>query len=242
MKERLTVLVIVALAVGVLAPAAHANLYLKLQSGTVTHTIADGAPGDLLAGPGILYAGTIDTWAITVTTGLAGGGIYDVDLDLGSQDQTVGGASGSPLKIWLTNTDISVQELDGKPAILKSTFGGTLVGGTTERPSSIALTQVWDPLNGTYTDPDPAKVLNHWVSIGPFVNSGSTDIGFSGSASTVIPSVANPFSLTEIVTITNGSGGTSSFDAKSNVVPVPGAILLGFLGLGAAGLKLRRFA
>jgi hypothetical protein len=33
-----------------------------------------------------------------------------------------------------------------------------------------------------------------------------------------------------------------SDDFHTSVVPVPGAVLLGFLGLGAAGLKLRRFA
>jgi hypothetical protein len=36
-------------------------------------------------------------------------------------------------------------------------------------------------------------------------------------------------------------GGSESF-INGAVVPVPGAILLGMLGLGAAGLKLRRFA
>jgi hypothetical protein len=33
-----------------------------------------------------------------------------------------------------------------------------------------------------------------------------------------------------------------SDDFHTSLVPVPGAVLLGFLGLGAAGLKLRRFA
>ena len=39
-------------------------------------------------------------------------------------------------------------------------------------------------------------------------------------------------------------GGTNStlIWGSINIVPVPGAFLLGFLGLGAAGLKLRRFA
>ena len=37
-------------------------------------------------------------------------------------------------------------------------------------------------------------------------------------------------------------GGSSSDDFHTSVVPVPGAILLGLLGLSAAGLKLRRFA
>jgi len=40
------------------------------------------------------------------------------------------------------------------------------------------------------------------------------------------------------------SGGTvySSVSARFEVVPVPGAVLLGMLGLSAAGLKLRKFA
>ncbi len=40
----------------------------------------------------------------------------------------------------------------------------------------------------------------------------------------------------------DGTYPSYSDDFHTSVVPVPGAVLLGFLGLGAAGLKLRRFA
>ena len=55
-----------------------------------------------------------------------------------------------------------------------------------------------------------------------------------------------------VATWTNqdGSQGTSDWDYTDfvvmvesvNPVPVPGAVLLGILGLSAAGIKLRRFA
>jgi len=41
---------------------------------------------------------------------------------------------------------------------------------------------------------------------------------------------------------TTGGGTTISDDFHTSVVPVPGAVLLGLLGLAAAGVKLRRIA
>jgi hypothetical protein len=40
----------------------------------------------------------------------------------------------------------------------------------------------------------------------------------------------------------DGVGGRKDGGLTANVTPVPAAVLLGFLGLGAAGLKLRKFA
>jgi hypothetical protein len=40
----------------------------------------------------------------------------------------------------------------------------------------------------------------------------------------------------------NGTPDYLALDLSINVVPVPGAVLLGMIGLGATGLKLRRYA
>jgi len=42
--------------------------------------------------------------------------------------------------------------------------------------------------------------------------------------------------------LTTGGGNNTSDDFHASVVPVPGAVLLGLLGLAAAGVKLRRIA
>ena len=41
---------------------------------------------------------------------------------------------------------------------------------------------------------------------------------------------------------TTGEGTNSSDDFHTSVVPVPGAVILGILGLGVVGLKLRKYA
>jgi len=79
-------------------------------------------------------------------------------------------------------------------------------------------------VNGPFT-PAPLLSFGSTASVGAPVTDGSL------------------FSLTEIVTITHTAAyDSTSFDAVSTVVPVPGAVLLGMLGLSVAGIKLRKFA
>ena len=114
--------------------------------------------------------------------------------------------------------------------------------------ATLQLTQVVDLDNEMWANPsfDPLDSSAVWaVSSSSFTKVVSdllTGPSFSQTVYGVTPPLDNPFSLTEVVELTHPGAGGSSFDAESTVVPVPGAILLGFLGLGAAGLKLRRFA
>jgi len=96
-----------------------------------------------------------------------------------------------------------------------------------------------------YVDPtDGGERASAWVELN----------GLGGTASLTAP--ATGVGVLDLPNITNmglriqgnNMGGTQpaypsySDDFHASVVPVPGAILLGFLGLGAAGLKLRRYA
>ena len=125
--------------------------------------------------------------------------------------------------MWILFSDDGFT-LDPTPlsnAQLVSAIGGTTVG-------TVDLTQsvVWD--SGSES-----------VSLPHGTFSGGS---FSDTLTVSLPNLTNPFMIMEEVMIVHSGAGATSFDAESSVVPVPGAVLLGILGLSAAGIKLRKFA
>ena len=225
MKTKLIILSIVALAVGALAPTAHADMYLKMTDGTTTFTVMDNSFHDQDTTVGVITfasfaSGPIGVWDINVTTGLSKP-YYPASpakMDLNSVNANSTG-SGT-LEIWLTDQDFSLAQ----DAALISSWGGTTNG-------TVSLTQTFDPDNNLYGTGGSA-ISTPVSTQGPGA--------FSDVMTVAVP--ADPsFSLTEYVSITHSGRGTTSFNAES-VIPVPGAVLLGILGLSAAGIKLRRFA
>ena len=79
-------------------------------------------------------------------------------------------------------------------------------------------------------------------------NSGDSTLnGHIGSASMIFPQpIPWHGSLIQLSTtgtwFSQGSYATTSGSVDASIVPVPGAVLLGILGLGAVGVKLRKFA
>ena len=75
------------------------------------------------------------------------------------------------------------------------------------------------------------------IGLGPTFDGGGGSISFVQSRYTA-SSVAGPTTFpTETI-----AGYYDTANMKYEVVPVPGAVLLGILGLGVAGMKLRKFA
>jgi hypothetical protein len=240
MKERSTILMIVALAVGVLAPNVQAGMVLSvdnLATAGIDVIVVDGLPAgtptaigvstladvDALANGFISVNGALGVWSYNVTTGLskpAIGGVTQPTMDLNTVDVTSSGPA--TLKIMLTDMGFATDPT-WSSATLVSAWGGTS-GGT------VTLDQIFDPSNTEF------GTSIYTLSSGPWLKGA-----FSDTQSLAV--LLDPaFSITEVAVITHAGAATTSFDATSTVVPVPGAILLGFLGLGAAGLKLRKFA
>ena len=241
--KRVLLLMIVLLAVGALAPTAHAGMWLYLDdlagntallndenlvpNAPATHVEDIGSQG--IVGL-MVYQGSFGVWTYTVTTGSSKPIIGPGELDLNS----IVIASTGPAQFLIQLTDTGYA-----PAVpgtnMISNFGGTTaMGGTIE------LTQVYDPDNTEFadlspwgTDPTPGNNETLWSGVlGPGAFSSSLLTPVDGGAT---------FSLTESVLITHTKGGVTSFDAHS-IVPVPGAVLLGILGLSVAGIKLRKYA
>jgi hypothetical protein len=223
MKIKLIIISILALCLS--AAPAMAGMKLMLDAGggnTVTVTDAD------LDGV-ISYIGAVggSVWTVNITTGiskpvLGGPGVAEMHLD--SVNVSSGGAG--VLDVWLTDTDFVLP-----PAvtvgILTSEFGGVADAGGT-----VQLWQSLDPVNAEWGVPASSTLDSGPLGPGSFNDTRSMGVPISGS-----------FSLTEKVTITHtGAGQSTSFDAVSQVVPIPGAVLLGILGLSAAGIKLRKYA
>jgi hypothetical protein len=239
MKRQFAILMIVALAVGVLAPTGHAGMVLSVDNlGTVgiDVIVVDGLPAgtptaigastlaDVDAANGFISVnGALGAWSYNVTSGFskpAIGGVTQPMMDLNTVDVTSSGPA--TLKIMLTDMGFATDPT-WSSATLVSAWGGTS-GGT------VTLDQIFDPSNTEF------GTSIYKLTSGPWPKGA-----FSETLSLAVP-LDPAFSITEVAVITHAGAASTSFDATSTVVPVPGAILLGFLGLGAAGLKLRKFA
>jgi hypothetical protein len=109
-------------------------------------------------------------------------------------------------------------------------------------------------VSGTWTKAGSAGIFTGALSNMSYTSTDNTFDGDLGSVSMVFSGVPQAQWLGTIVQLTtnnawflNAQGNSNLFDAEggcinATVVPIPAAIVLGLLGLGAVGLKLRKFA
>lgn len=225
MKRKLVVVFCLSLFLS--ATPTRADMWLSLDDGAGNSALLNDPDGDGI----ITYFGSLGgttVWTLNVTTGISKpviGGLNSAELHLNSVNVSSNGAGTITIK--LTDTGYILPPEIGQVASLTSEYGG-VAGGI------VQLTQILDPDNSEFAVTDTGNDVS---LISPLITAGA----FSGTQVAASP-VSAPFSLTEIAVIEHTSAGQiTSFDLHS-VVPVPGAVLLGILGLGAVGIKLRKFA
>lgn len=202
-----------------------------------------GDTGDIIGAPGIVNVFCIDVWDWAPSS--------PVTYTLKSLDQapdTGAGPMGSVRAGYLATLLNTYWDPDNWSNATSRTFdlGSGNVEYTANQVAASVQAAVWEIVDEFNTDTtgyggDTITVTDWDVETGLFYISGND----------VVQDIAN-LMLSNVVGI--GASSFNNYRAVSNSVdcwhyqdyvvrvPIPGAVLLGMLGLGAAGLKLRRFA
>lgn len=223
-------------------PAAHASLVLMLDdlstvgvdaividnmaagsvsSGGNVSTVADDDP---LLGV-VEFDGSIGAFIVQTSIGtskplLGGPGVANMDL----LNLSITGASGGTLVISVTDTDFTLNATGS--ASLKSEIGGTTDG-------TVDAFQIYDTSNTEFGDASPFVVTHPTQGPGAYSDTQTLSVPITAGAL---------FSLTEVLTVTLGSGDLMTGDFESTLaVPEPSTFALGLVGVvGLVGVGLRR--
>jgi hypothetical protein len=180
------------------------------------------------------YSGVGLTFDVVAPSGIEvlGLGIYDSGRD------GIVGAGTTLSTVLFDSTHAVLQQIDFTTA-----DSGVLDVASNYRFKDLSSPLVLSPGRYTivgygWTTSDNYEHNTYNGGTGPVFNNGGGSISFYQSAWTTTGNAPAP-------TFPTLTGSPDYFDGPNMrfaVVPVPAAVLLGLLGLGAAGLKLRRFA
>jgi hypothetical protein len=216
---RRTLLILTAVAVMVLGfgKPSQATLMLNLFDGSTSVTLSDPGSTGMLS-----FSGSIGQFLLNVTTGISKpllGSSLQPEMDLNSVNLANPAGSGGTLIISLTDTDFIG---GGTTATALNKIGGTLGG-------PLSVDTFMDCSNAAFGQGTP---LTHQAF------SGSP---FSGTGIATVAACGGHFSLTQVVTLSLGAGGITSFDSELKI-PEPATLVLlgaGILGLAATARRRR---
>jgi hypothetical protein len=217
MRQKLILMAaLAAMMIALTSPASAEILQVTLRSGAATLTATDGGGGDVNANDDyVTVIGAVGQWSVNVTTGHRG----IVSLDLNSVDTKSNGSPAQDLEIELTATGFT------------RSVPGTLlahIGGTTIEPW-LTYVVYFDANN----DPGARTTLVGTYSL---TNAGAplTD-SFAGDFAGGPAPGGEPFSITQVVTISGKYVGDTSFNAAVSVPEPVAATLLGCFLVSAFG-------
>lgn len=224
MKRMAAILAGVMLILGI-ETTAHA-LTLTVTSGTDSRTIADGQAGDLSSTEGKIRVNdlVIGNYLITVETALGFSHPYvswPQALHLSAAFTST--KPGGSLTFMLTDSGLSLPNL--RPDLSPNAIVNYGIGGSIQAGDKISNTITYST-NGTDTEQLPELAV---------VGSG---MSFKAEDSAFLD-LANPFTLSEVVTIDFGRNpGTSSFDAAVDIIPTPEPATMVLFGAGFLSLAV----
>jgi hypothetical protein len=191
--------------------SAHATATLRLSDGSTVIDVTDGGAGDLNSTAGVVtYFGNI--------------GSFNINLTTGSTYPAVGSLS-YPI-MYLKDVNVTTTNIGSLTIMFSETgFGPT--------GSSDFITQAWGGTSDTVTFNSYFDSSNALFGMGTSVGTlGPYSTTTFNNTATTSGNPSNPYSLTNVATITysSPSGSLSAFNMKLSVVPEPISSILFITG------------
>lgn len=236
MKNKLVMICVVIMMILAVSCVANADLWetfviKKSNEGDIAPVISDHISGGKLFE--ITLAGQKAGWGTNIMNGMKVGDLLSVSI---TRDSSVTGY-GPYMNFWITDGSGNYAVLANEPSNTGEWGTGTAYDTTwdilKDATAKIYETGAWVPTGSTFSDfagYTVATPTSHWGGPGApddLLASSYTAYGFNWIFGDTQDNYLNAYLVS---------------DPELTVVPVPAAVILGLLGMGVAGLKIRKFA